>query len=206
MSTVLSFEELKRRVELTSRARYHAARRLNAHGIFSQWTLAFLAIGQIVISLIPSLGIKTNFTSEYINFMNVFFAVLVLAYSLLLGMGNHVARSIKLHLCGLELGKLARELHLLCCSQATNNNVYLEKNSAYYSILEKCENHTRADYLVARLEQYAMEEKLSNGFGAWFKRQLYRAQMCFWHIIQFFHYISSIALISLWIFFLIKHP
>lgn len=33
-----------------------------------------------------------------------------LNYSLLLGMGKHIARSVQLHQCGLELGLLARRL------------------------------------------------------------------------------------------------
>lgn len=200
MKAVESFKELQRRVEITSRARYHAARRLNAHGIFSQWTLALLAIGQIVITLIQNLGIKINFDLNYLNFMNLFFAVLVLAYSLLLGMGNHVARSIKMHLCGLELGKLARELHFISTANSGNEKKYIEKADSYYSILEKCENHTRADYLVAISEQYKyFKEPNKNNFF------IFKERFCiwFWHFIQFFHYGLSVLFLGVWIYYLV---
>lgn len=204
MDLTESIDELCRRTELTCKARYHAARRLNIHGIFSQWTLAFLAIGQIVITLVPSLGIKTTLPSQYINFMEIFFGILVLAYSLLLGMGNHVARSIQLHQCGLELGELARRLHRLSRSNITDPLIYDQQNRYYYSALEKCENHTRADYLVARLEHYQSEEPFRLFAGRWYIRQKYRLEMYCWHFLQFTHYIVSVGLIAAWIWLLVK--
>lgn len=205
MPLLESIQELLRRTELTSRARYHAARRLNLHGIFSQWTLALLAVGQIVITLIPSLGIKTNLPTQYISFMEIFFGILVLAYSLLLGMGNHVARSIHMHKCGLELGELARQLHQLSRANTSDPKIYEEQVRKYYSALEKCENHTRADYLISRLEQYQPEEQFGLFSKKWYLRQKYRLEMYLLHLIQFVHYGASIALVTAWIWLLVSH-
>lgn len=199
MQTKNSFAELLRRTELTCKARYHAARRLNSHGWFSQWTLALLAIGQIVISLAPTLGIQTNLSTQYVNFMGIFFGILVLAYSLLLGMGNHIARSIKLHQCGLELGLLARQLYLLVELDQTDTKQYEQLASKYYEILEKYENHSRVDYLVAHLEYYGSEAR-----GRPVSKR-YVLEMYLLHIIQFVHYIFSVLLISFWIVLLVRH-
>lgn len=81
-----STEELFRRTEITCGARYTAARRMEQQGWAAQWTLALLAIGQIIITLIPTLKLRSNFGEAYVGFASVLFAVLVLAYSLLLGM------------------------------------------------------------------------------------------------------------------------
>lgn len=198
-----SFSELKRRVDLTSKARYHAASRLNIHGVFSQWTLAFLAIGQVVLALVPVLKIQVNITEQWVVFVGIFFGVLVLAYSLLLGMGNHAARAIRLHQCGMELGRLARKLDYLVRANNPDLADFNEYNNQYYSALEKCENHTRADYLVARQEYYQHQEPFNLMSRAWFMRQKYRFEMYFWHALQFSHYAISVGLISAWILLLL---
>jgi len=51
-----------------------------------------------------------NFGAKYIDIMQIIFAVLVLTYSLLLATGDFSARSVKIHRCGMELGRLARKV------------------------------------------------------------------------------------------------
>ena len=150
------FDELLRRVELTSKARYHSSSRLHYQNLFSQWTLTLLVVGQIVIALVPALGLRQNFAANYLTFGSIFFAILVLAYSLLLGMGNYSARAIKLHECGMELGRLARNLYQYTSPSVSGTTaVYDDVASRYYNILEKYENHSRADYLRAHYEYYS---------------------------------------------------
>lgn len=115
------FKELLRRVEITGKARYYASRRLSIHQSMSQWTLTALALGQIVISLTPALSLQINWTEKYLAFGSIFFSVLILAYTLLLGMGAYGPRAVKIHNCGLELGRLARELYPYAC-RADNNS------------------------------------------------------------------------------------
>jgi hypothetical protein len=118
--------DLLRRVEITSKARYVPAQRMELHDTFSQWTLAYLAVGQVVISLVVALKLKSNYSSAYMDFGGLFFGVLVLTYSLLLGMGNFAARAIMLHTCGIELGSLARKLHIKLTSSVPP---YLRKSN-----------------------------------------------------------------------------
>ena len=200
--------ELLRRVEITGKARYHAARRMAAHGWFSQWTLALLAVGQIVISLASAVDVRTNFCPSYIGFASVFFGVLVLAYSLLLGMTNFSSRGVKLHTCGLELGRLARELTLLCRTGTGTKDAYDVAYERYYDILDKHENHTRTDYLVAHYEYYDAEAaQLTFGSRDWIIERLrllgVRLKLYFFHLLQFSHYVLSVTLISVWIYFLV---
>lgn len=203
-----SLAELLRRAELTSKARYHAGRRLDAHSAFSQWTLAFLAVGQVVISLVVALKLKSNFSESYVNFGGVFFGVLVLAYSLLLGMANYSSRSVKLHECGIELGGLARRLFLLCRDPASTSAVYENAAAEYYSILSKYENHTAVDYLVAHHEQSdGVASKLPFLSQDWFLQRIriffVRVKLYALHVLQFLHYICSVGLMWLWVYFLV---
>jgi hypothetical protein len=187
--------DLLRRTQITSKARYHSARRLSLHGWYSQWTLALLAVGQLVISLIPALKLKSSFSEAYLNFGGIFFGVLVLAYSLLLGMGNFPARSQKMHECGLEMGRLARQLTLWTDGKNATDEQYDKAAKEYYDTLSKYENHTNIDFLVASFDFY--ERK--NIAEKFYKDGVIK----FWHILQFSHYFVSIFLVSFWIYFAI---
>ena len=209
-------EELLRRTEITCKARYHSARRMKMHSWFSQWTLSMLAVGQIVISIIPPLGMTCNVSANYISFSSIFFGILILAYSLLLGMGNYSERSVKLHGCGLELGRLARKLFQLKSKNSYSEigDDYKECSKNYYDILDKYENHTRADYLVAHYEYYSSykikrDETDSLGkfvlFYIIIKMNLIsvRYKIYIFHALQFSHYVISILLIWSWIAYMI---
>jgi hypothetical protein len=202
--------ELLRRVSITCKARYHAASRMAAHGWFSQWTLALLAVGQIVISLVGALDLRSNFSPSYLSFGSIFFGVLVLAYSLLLGMSNFSARAVKLHENGLELGRLARNLYVLQSDSATpTKEEYDSLSKEYYDILDKYENHTRTDYLLAHFEYYSGIKSDHDQFSKkwWlYKAPLYgiRVKTYLFKALQFFHYIGSIFLIYIWLYFLVR--
>jgi SMODS and SLOG-associating 2TM effector domain family 5 len=198
-----SLAELLRRSEVTSKARYNAGRRMELHNAFSQWTLAFLAVGQIVIALIVALKLKTVFSPAYVDFGGIFFGILVLAYSLLLGMGNYAARAIKHHACGMELGGLARSLHLKSKNPASTQDDYEKAAAKYYEILSKYENHIDIDYLTAAHE-IATKDKIDFLSTQFFKQVFEilknRISVLWGKFLQFAHYIASIFLISFWIF------
>jgi hypothetical protein len=202
-----SLSELLRRSEITSKARYTAARRMELHSAFSQWTLAFLAVGQLVISLVVALKLHTNFPPSYVDFGGIFFGILVLTYSLLLGMGNYAARSIMLHSCGVELGALSRDLHFKSRDESSSKDDYKDAAAKYYEILSRCENHLSVDYLEACAD--ASKNNL-DGVGFFSSEHLFyrwtklkrRITIWMYKTFQFFHYGASISLISSWIYML----
>tara|TARA_R110001606_G_scaffold399222_1_gene582281 strand:- start:2172 stop:2828 length:657 start_codon:yes stop_codon:yes gene_type:complete len=142
------FSELNRRVKLTSKARYNASRRLTRQNNFSQWTLALLSVALILISLVSASDIPTKFNENYIDIMQIIFAVLILTYSLLLATGDYSARSVKIHRCGMELGRLARKIKPYEDVEDKDDK-YNEFTNDYYNYLEKYENHENVDYLVS---------------------------------------------------------
>lgn len=204
-----STEELLRRTEITCGARYNAARRLGQQGWAVQWTLALLAVGQIIITLIPALKLRSNFGESYVGFASVLFAVLVLAYSLLLGMADHSARAVKMHGCGLELGRLARKLVLLLSKQSVSTDEYEECAKSYYDTLDKHENHTRLDYLISHYQHYeAKASKLDLSSTDYWRKSssLAYVKLKIWILtaFQFSHFIISLALMYSWVYCMVK--
>lgn len=187
--------ELHRRAEVTSKVRYEAARRLMTHNLLSQWTLAVLAVGQIAISVIDALDLPLNYSDEYLAFGGIFFGVLVLAYSLLLGMSNYSARSVQLHKCGLELGELARELYLVCKLTGSDQSRYEEYAKKYYVILGQYENHEEIDY---RRTKFLM---LSGGsdMRVTLDRVFEGARLKIGYLFGFSHYLVTGFLMAMWL-------
>ena len=204
-----STEELLRRTEITGGARYTAARRMELQGWAAQWTLALLAIGQIIITLIPALKLRSNFGEAYVAFASVLFAVLVLAYSLLLGMADYSARAVKMHGCGLELGRLARRLVFLNNRGNASAFEYGECAKNYYDILDKHENHTGLDYLISHYQHYdAKASKLDCSDEKYWKERaslaLVKAKIWTLQTIQFSHFAISFGLMYSWIYCMVR--
>lgn len=187
--------ELHRRAEITSKVRYEAARRLMAHNLFSQWTLAVLAVGQIAISVIDALDLPLNYSDRYLAFGGIFFGVLVLAYSLLLGMSNYSARSVQLHKCGLELGELARELYLISKLNGADRPNYEDYAKKYYVILGQYENHEEIDY---RRTKFFMRDGDSL-VGFTLDRIFEGARLKMGYFFGFSHYLITGLLMAMWL-------
>lgn len=210
LNTATSIKELLRRVDFTSKSRYNGARRLAMHNIFSQWTLAYLAVGQIAISLVPALKLHNNFSEAYTNFGSIFFGVLVLAYSLLLGMGNFSSRSVVMHACGMDLGNLARELHLLDQTQDVSPGKYESMSKEYYQILAKCENHAQQDYLATNASIKIADLKKSPIFTKQFATDLIPSAYAIavsggLKALHFAHYLATVAMMSFWFYCMVKN-
>ena len=160
--------------------------------------------------MVPALKLHNNFSEGYTNFGAIFFGVLVLAYSLLLGMGNFSSRSVVMHSCGMELGNLARELHLLDQTPDVSPSKYELVAKEYYQILAKCENHAHQDYLstnaLFKLNELAWPPAFSNHDIADLIACAYAVALSFGlKVLHFAHYLATIAMISFWFYCMIKN-
>lgn len=142
--------ELLRRVKITTSSRYGASLRFKSHHRISQWTVAFISIGLLVIPMAQAWGLTIGIDNQKLNFIQSILAVLVLVYSLLLGQENFISRSEAMHRNGVELGKFARKLKPYIRSYTETQ--YSDLVEEYYSILEKYENHEIVDYYATKLE------------------------------------------------------
>ncbi|HEY6529164.1 MAG TPA: SLATT domain-containing protein [Cellvibrionaceae bacterium] len=211
------FDELYRIVDITAKARYRASTRLNSHGIFSQWTLSLLAIGLIISSALSISGMQLNFSEKYTSVMQLIFSVIVLTYSLLLGMGNFSARAERFHRCGLELSRLVRKVKPFKGKDG-NDQEYASISKEYYDHLEKYENHKDVDFLSARIEierrkgypdwntNYSFFKNTSNYFAYMQSRFSLWSSIRIRQSISFSHYALSLLLVYGWIFLDVHKP
>ncbi len=137
------------------------------------------------------------------------FAVLVLAYSLLLGMANYSARAVKMHGCGLELGRLARKLVFLVNRGHISAYEYQECAKCYYDILDKHENHMHIDYLISHHQHYdAKASKLDFCNKKYWRDRaslaLVKAEIWALKTIQFSHFSISLILMYSWVYFMVR--
>lgn len=207
------FSELNRRVKLTSKARYNASRRLSLKNKLSQWTLALLSVALIFISLISASGIEIEFHKQYVDIMQIIFAVLILAYSLLLSMGDYSARAVKIHRCGMELGRLARKIKPYENSD-NNDEKYEQFYTEYYNCLEKYENHENVDFLIADCssKDWYNSKELKGAEGAnyfrlllieFFNKTKMYLQIQIGTIIPVLHYFIIIGGVYFWLYLMV---
>lgn len=196
------FDELFRRIQFTCKARYNASRRLRTYHLFSQITPACISVGLVIIPLSGLLGFNAGFEQRYVDLMQIVFAVMLLAYSLLLGIGNFSARAVKVHQCGMELGRLARKIfpYKRIKDSTALDAEYDSMCSDYYNCLEKHENHTTVDFLAAKYEllssggkfDFFVEVQKATVWLNKFSRELFSLS----------HFIISAAAIISWIAFM----
>lgn len=207
------FDELYRLVDITAKARYRASTRLSTHGMWSQWTLSLLAIGLIIVSVVSLSGIQTNFTDRYSDVMQIVFSVIILTYSLLLGMGNFSARAERLLRCGMELSRIVRKVKpYKGKDDDEHDSVYNQLTKDYYDCLEKYENHKDVDFLSSRLEierrkgfpEKGKEEEWPEFLIRYF--YAFKSRLTLWLsvrvrlILAFSHYLITLVIVYGWLF------
>lgn len=85
--------------------------------------------------------------------LQIFLAVAVLVYSVVIGTSKYDLRSDALNKCGTDIKQLIRRLRNEIFLKENNNPLDLNNyHTEYDRILTKSENHARVDYLYAVLE------------------------------------------------------
>ncbi|MEQ8182760.1 SLATT domain-containing protein [Marinobacter salarius] len=196
-----SFENLYKKVDATSKTRFHASRRLKLHSKLSTHTVVIISLGLILISLLQAYELGNNIESKLVALVQVFSAIAVLVYSLLIERNDYSNLSEKMYSCAAKLGELKQKIypHL---GQPFERGVYDELRDEYHAILKLFETHSnsdfRADYFRARLEM--PENYIINGLEWW----RIKAYIAFSHVLAFSSYaIVIVALVGVlsWIGF-----
>lgn len=196
------FEELYNTASITSKSRYEASRRMNIQHISSQWTLTLLAVGQILLTLVIALDLHYIKDDDTLNLGGIFFSIMLLAYSLLLGISNFQLRSKQLHRCGIELSNIAKKaaFHINSNGQSINKYDYDKLVKEYSDCLMTYENHSQLDYLLAKLHHGEKFEKItfSNPDKIFLKFEI-MIRIFF----RYIHYGISFIMLILWSYVLI---
>jgi len=100
-------------------------------------------------------NLGTNISSDKVGLIQVFSAIAVLVYSLLIDKNDYSNLSEKMYSCASQLGELKQKIHPHLENEH-DSNLYDEFRNEYHSILKLYETHSnndfRGDYTRAKLE------------------------------------------------------
>jgi len=155
MNTEDNFKNLYKKMDATSKTRFHSSRRLKIHAKWATYTVVLISLGLILISLMQAYSLGNNINSDLVGLMQVFSSIAVLVYSLLIDKNDYSSHSEKMYSCASQLGELKQKVRpqvVLDYDQAK----YHEFRDEYHQILKLFETHSnndfRGDYYRAKLE------------------------------------------------------
>jgi hypothetical protein len=112
-----------------------------------------LSLGLIFIPLMQTAAVGLTFTPNVLNMMQIFLAVSILVYSVVIGTARYDVRADSLTRCADELKDLIRTLQTDIEEKGSVAGAQLSAYQARYSnIVTISENHTNGDHLLARLQ------------------------------------------------------
>lgn len=195
MKKEASFKNLYKKIDATSKTRFHSSRRLKHHSKWSTYIVVLISLGLILISLMQAYGLGKNIQSSLVGLIQAFSAIAVLVYSLLIDKNDYSSLSEKMYSCASQLGELKQKVypHL---DDEFNEEIYVQHREEYHSILKLFETHSmndfRGDYFRAKLE---MPENYEIKGGDWW---LMKLKIYFAYSINFISY-PTVFFILLWV-------
>jgi len=187
------FDELYDRIVKTASCRFAAHDRLKDHHNASLWTITFFSMGLITIPLVQTFGLEISFSQNYVNFIQVVLAIVILVISVLLNMTNFSVRAEKMHQCAMSLNSIARRLHRHI-NDRSGADEYESFVKEYDDVLQRFDNHSTIDYLYAKnhLSKYY---KNSIFFGLYVKSR---------YFFQFLPYLFLLGVEASWLYLMVS--
>lgn len=148
------FGNLYKKIDATSKTRFHSSRRLKLHTKLSTATIVVISLVLILTSLMQAYDLGVNIKSKYLALIQVFSSITVLVYSLLIDKNDFSSLSEKMYSCASRLGELKQKIypHL----ENGTHDQYNYFKDEYHVILKLYEtaaiNDFRADYIRAKLD------------------------------------------------------
>ncbi|QYX54401.1 SLATT domain-containing protein [Pseudomonas sp. S07E 245] len=178
----------------TVKCRFAAADRLKNYARFSFFTTTVLSLGLILIPLIQNSQVKLSVAPSVLNMMQIFLAVAVLVFSVVIGTAKYELRSELLTECGNRLKELIREMNRLKGTAEGNGPTELERLEKEYSrITTDVENHARVDYRRSWLD-------MRNDYFLTGLPRLWFMVATYWY--SFYPYLIPLVLIGVEIMFI----
>lgn len=144
------FNDLYRRVYVTARSSFCAARRLEQQSKWSQWTVTLASVALIIIPLVQSMDMPLIIDKKILNVLEIFLAIIVLVFSLLISAENYQLKASEMQQRGLELAKIYYALEPYRVKTG-DIKLYEKFYTDYDQILSRHENHLPIDYDEHRL-------------------------------------------------------
>lgn len=186
------FGNLYKKIDATSKTRFHSSRRLKLHTRLSTATIVAISLVLILTSLMQAYDLGVNIKSKYLALIQVFSSITVLVYSLLIDKNDFSSLSEKMYACASRLGELKQKIY-----PHLDNGTHDQYNSfkeEYHGILKLYEtaaiNDFRADYIRAQLD---MPENYK--FGP-VKRPYLHCKVAVLYTLNYMQYIAIFVLFS----------
>ncbi|OCH53658.1 SLATT domain-containing protein [Vibrio sp. ZF57] len=188
-----SYNNLYKKIDATSKTRFHASRRLKGHSKLSTYSVVMISLTLILISLMQAYELGSNINSELVGLIQVFSSISVLVYSLLIDKNDYSNLAEKMYSCAAQLGELKQEIYPML-DKKFEENEYQKYRIEYNRILKLYETHStndfRADYLRAKLdmpEHYPM---------SWFENKKMKFNVIWALILNHLSYITLILILG----------
>ena len=97
-------------MRITTDARFQASKRLNSMDNYAFVTTTVLSLGLILIPLLQLSGLKLYYPEKVLSAIQIFFAVAVLVYSVIISTAKYSVRAIEFSQCADSIKDLARNV------------------------------------------------------------------------------------------------
>lgn len=153
-------QELDRKMWITKGARFNAHQRLMSKHTWSIFTISYLAILVIIITLIqyiPAISLTAQ-QKDVTLIYAIALALFILILSLLEASKSHQMKAMELHNCARDVSTLYNRLRQILLNPDDQDGVGVSKHlteiaSKYDEIMNRCqENHDVIDYDIFRLQ------------------------------------------------------
>ncbi|MEZ9509756.1 SLATT domain-containing protein [Vibrio breoganii] len=196
-----SYNNLYKKIDATSKTRFHSSRRLKGHAKLSTYSVVLISLALILISLMQAYDLGNNINSELVGLIQVFSSVSVLVYSLLIDKNDYSNLAEKMYSCAAQLGELKQEIYPML-DKKFEEREYQKYRAEYNRILKLYETHStndfRADYFRSQLdmpEHYPMN---------WLQRKKVQFQVVlalFWNHLSYITLIFILGCVVCWLWF-----
>ena len=140
-------------IRVTAKCKFNASLRLKRNSRNSFFATTFLSLGLIFIPLLQNSNVTLYLSDQVLNMMQIFLAVSILVYSIVMSKAGLDIRAEKLNECGDHLKDLARKLdRSLVNNQSASEEELDGYNERYSDISTDTEGHSRLDYLMSKLD------------------------------------------------------
>lgn len=135
-------------MKTTAVNRYNASSRLawQAKVAFSVSTL--FSLGLIFVPLMQLAKVPLSLNGDVLGAIQIFLAVSILVYSIIIGTAKFEIRSEQLNDCGDKIKSLIRELRVAPDDEDKESDLLRSVQIKYEAIIADVENHERRDYIL----------------------------------------------------------
>lgn len=139
-------------MKTTAISRYNASKRLSRQTKVTFWVSISFSLGLIFIPLMQLAKVPLKFNGDVLSAIQIFLAVAILVFSIVIGTARYELRAHQLDNCGNNIKNLIRELRAAQISDGVDGSEELKKfHIKYNNIISNVENHERQDYILAIL-------------------------------------------------------